>query len=273
MRQPSLSIREHKAWSQAVDNMTFKVGCIQMGALGTWEENVNHAVALTEKTDANLIVLPELFAHCRNFKAGESIPGRTTEIFAKLAREKDSYILMGSILEEGDHDQKHNTSVLIDRRGRILAKYRKIHLFSYNSKEKSSLVAGRDVVTIPTELGIIGFSICYDLRFPELYRALVKKGAEIIVCPAAWPLPRVDHWITLNRARAIEAQCYFIGCNQVGTPTSTTTLAGCSMVTDPWGEAVVTAGHVEEIIEAVTDVTLVRKTREEYPFLKDFVEL
>ena len=273
MRQPSLSTRERKAWSQAVDNMKHKVACIQMGALGTWEENVNHAVALTEKTDADLIVLPELFAHCRNFKAGEPIPGRTTEIFGRLAREKGSYILMGSILEEGDHDQKFNTSVLIDRRGRILAKYRKIHLFSYNSKEKSSLVAGEDVVTIPTELGIIGFSICYDLRFPELYRALVKKGAEIIVCPAAWPRPRVDHWITLNRARAIEAQCYFIGCNQVGAPTPTTTLAGCSMITDPWGEVVAAAGHAEEIIEAVTDLTLVRKTREEYAFLKDFVEL
>ncbi|MGZ4864057.1 MAG: nitrilase-related carbon-nitrogen hydrolase [Halobacteriota archaeon] len=253
--------------------MTHTVACIQMGALGTWGENVNHAVALTEKTDADLIVLPELFAHCRNFKAGERIPGRTTEIFGRLAREKGCYILMGSILEEGDNNQKFNTSVLINRRGRIVAKYRKIHLFSCNSKEKSSLVAGEDVVTIPTELGTIGFSICYDLRFPELYRALIKKGAEIIVCPAAWPYPRVDHWITLNKARAIEAQCYFIGCNQVGTPTPTTTLAGCSMITDPWGEVIAAAGHTEEIVGAVTDLTLVRKTRDEYTFLKDFVEL
>ena len=268
-----MSTCERKVGSQAIGHMTYRVACIQMGALGTWAQNVNHAVALTEKTDADLIVLPELFAHCRNFKAGESIPGRTTEIFARLAREKGSYILMGSIIEETDHDQKYNTSVLIDRRGRILAQYRKIHLFSYNSKEKISLVAGKDVVTKPTELGIIGFSICYDLRFPELYRALVKKGAEIIVCPAAWPLPRVDHWITLNRARAIEAQCYFIGCNQVGTPTPTTTLAGCSMITDPWGEVVATAAHTEAIIEAYTDVTLVRKTREEYTFFNDFVEL
>jgi predicted amidohydrolase len=253
--------------------MTHRVACIQMGALSTWEENVNHAVALTEKTDADLIVLPELFAHCRNFKVGEPIPGRTTEIFARLAREKGSYILMGSILEEDDHDQKYNTSVLIDRRGRILARYRKIHLFSFHSKEKRSLVAGKDVVTTPTELGIIGFSICYDLRFPELYRALVRKGAEIIVCPAAWPYPRIDHWITLNRARAIEAQCYFVGCNQVGTPTPTTTLAGCSMITDPWGEVITSAGHAEAIVEAITDVTIVRRTREEYAFLNDFVEM
>ncbi|MDD1726049.1 MAG: carbon-nitrogen family hydrolase, partial [Euryarchaeota archaeon] len=128
-------------------------------------------------------------------------------------------------------------------------------------------------VTTPTELGVLGFSICYDLRFPELYRALVKKGAEIIVCPAAWPYPRLDHWITLNRARAIEAQCYFVGCNQVGAPTPTITLAGFSMITDPWGEVVAMAGRAETIIEAVTDVTLVRKTREEFTFLNDFVKI
>ena len=244
-----------------------------MGAIGTWEENVDHAVALCEETNAELIVLPELFAHCRNFKVGEPIPGRTTEIFAQLAREKGSYILMGSILEVDDRDQKYNTSGLIDRRGQILARYRKIHLFSYHSKEKRSLVAGKEVVTAPTELGIIGFSICYDLRFPELYRALVKKGAEIIVCPAAWPYPRLDHWITLNRARAIEAQCYVVGCNQVGAPTPTTTLAGCSMITDPWGEVIAAAGRAEAIIEADIDATLVRTTREEYSILDDFVEL
>jgi predicted amidohydrolase len=244
-----------------------------MGALGTWQENVDHALELSDETDADLIVLPELFAHCRNFKVGEPIPGQTTEIFARLAREKGSNILMGSILEVDDHEQKYNTSVLIDRRGRILARYRKIHLFSYHSKEKRSLVAGKDVVTTPIELGIIGFSICYDLRFPELYRALVKEGAEIIVCPAAWPYPRRDHWITLNRARAIEAQCYFVGCNQVGAPTPTTTLAGCSMITDPLGQVMATAGHAEAIIESVIDTTLVRKTREEYSFLNDVVEL
>src|SRR5665647_779309 len=159
--------------------MTHRVACIQMGALGTWEENVNHAVALSEKTDADLIVLPELFAHCRNFKVGEPIPGRTTDIFAQLAREKGSHILMGSILEVDDHDQKFNTSVLIDRRGRILARYRKIHLFSYHSEEKRSLVAGKDVVTTPTELGVIGFRsvmICAFLSFIELW---LRKGRRL----------------------------------------------------------------------------------------------
>jgi predicted amidohydrolase len=244
-----------------------------MGALGTRSENIDHAVELIDEADADLIVLPELFTHCRDFKAGESIPGPTTEVFARLAREKGSYIVMGSMLEVDEHRRMFNTSVLIDRRGTICARYRKIHLFSYRSGEKRSLIAGTEVVVTPTELGVIGLSICYDLRFPELYRAMVKQGAEIIVCPAAWPSPRLEHWIALNRARAIENQCYFIGCNQVGTPVPTTTFVGGSMITDPWGETLVAADDAEGIITAVIDVAVVNQVRKEYAFLNDMVLL
>jgi len=244
-----------------------------MGALGTRSENIDHAVELIDEADADLIVLPELFTHCRDFKAGESIPGPTTEVFARLAREKGSYIVMGSMLEVDEHRRMFNTSVLIDRRGTICARYRKIHLFSYRSGEKRSLIAGTEVVVTPTELGVIGLSVCYDLRFPELYRAMVKQGAEIIVCPAAWPSPRLEHWIALNRARAIENQCYFIGCNQVGTPVPTTTFVGGSMITDPWGETLVAADDAEGIITAVIDVAVVNQVRKEYAFLNDMVLL
>ena len=253
--------------------MGYKAACIQMGALGTRLENVDRAVALIDETDADLVVLPELFAHCKDFKAGEHIPGPTTEVFKRLAREKGSFILMGSMLEVDENGRTFNTSVFIDRRGTICARYRKIHLFSYRSKEKRSLNAGTDVVVTPTELGVIGFSICYDIRFPELYRALVKKGAEIIVCPAAWPSPRLEHWIVLNRARAIENQCYFIGCNQVGTPVPSTTFGGGSMITDPWGETLAAAGNSEAVITAVIDVGVVNKIRKEYTFLNDTVSL
>ena len=253
--------------------MRCQAACIQMGALGTRSENIDHAVELIDEADADFIVLPELFTHCRDFKAGESIPGPTTEVFARLAREKGSYIVMGSMLEVDEHRRMFNTSVLIDRRGTICARYRKIHLFSYRSGEKRSLIAGTEVVVTPTELGVIGLSICYDLRFPELYRAMVKQGAEIIVCPAAWPSPRLEHWIALNRARAIENQCYFIGCNQVGTPVPTTTFVGGSMITDPWGETLVAAGNAEGIITAVIDVAVVNQVRKEYAFLNDMVLL
>ena len=253
--------------------MRCQAACIQMGALGTRSENIDHAVELIDEADADLIVLPELFTHCRDFKAGESIPGPTTEVFARLAREKGSYIVMGSMLEVDEHRRMFNTSVLIDRRGTICARYRKIHLFSHGSEEKRSLIAGTEVVVAPPELGVIGLSICYDLRFPELHRAMVKQGAEIIVCPAAWPSPRLEHWIALNRARAIENQCYFIGCNQVGTPVPTTTFVGRSMITDPWGETLVAAGNAEGIITAVIAVAVVNQVRKEYTFLNDIVLL
>jgi len=256
-----------------VDHMGYKAACIQMGALGTRSENVDHAVELIDEMDADIIVLPELFTDCRDFKAGEPIPGPTTEVFARLARERGSYIVMGSMLEVDDHRRMFNTSVLIDRGGTICARYRKIHLFSYRSKEKCSLIAGTEVVVTPTELGVVGLSICYDLRFPELYRAMVKQGAEIIICPAAWPSPRIEHWIALNRARAIENQCYFIGCNQVGTPVPTTTFVGGSMITDPWGETLAAAGNAEGIISAVIDVAVVNQVRKEYAFLNDMVLL
>jgi predicted amidohydrolase len=253
--------------------MECKATCIQMGALGTRSGNIDRAVALTRETDADLLVLPELFTHCRDFTSGEPIPGPTTEVFARLAREKGSYIVMGSILEADEHKRIFNTSVLIDRRGTICARYRKIHLFSYQSKEKRSLTAGAEVVVAPTELGVIGLSICYDLRFPELYRTLVQKGAEIIVCPAAWPFARLEHWIALNRARAIENQCYVIGCNQVGAPVPTMTFAGGSMITDPWGEIVVAAGSAEAIVTGAIDAAVVNRIRGEYTFLNDIVLL
>ncbi len=253
--------------------MVYAVACVQVGALGTWKENVERAATLANEADADLIVLPELFAQCRDFSKAEPIPGRTTDVFTQIAREKGAYVVMGSMLERGSHDRIYNTSLLIDERGEIIARYRKIHLFSYRSKERRALAPGTDVVVADTPLGMIGLSICYDLRFPELYRALVKKGAEIIVCPAAWPYPRLEHWLILNRARAIEGQCYFISCNQVGAPVPQVTFFGRSMITDPWGNVIVTGGDDEAIIRAPIDLDVVRTIRAEYSFLSDIVDL
>lgn len=253
--------------------MAYTVACVQTGALGAREENVERAVALIQETNADLVVLPELFAQCRDFTKAEPIPGHTTDTFTRVAREQGIYLVMGSMLESDGDGHVYNTSLLIDARGEIIARYRKIHLFSYGSKERRSLTPGSDVVVADSPFGRIGMSICYDLRFPELYRALVKKGAEIIVCPAAWPYPRLEHWLILNRARAIEEQCYFVSCNQVGTPVPQFTFFGRSMITDPWGETLVTGSDREGSIQASLDVDVVHSIRAEYRFLDDIVDL
>ncbi|MGB8310731.1 MAG: nitrilase-related carbon-nitrogen hydrolase [Halobacteriota archaeon] len=259
--------------------MSIKLACIQMGATGTWADNVQRAVTMMRSTDAEFVVLPELFNYCKDFKTGEPIPGRTTEVFTALAREKGVYIVMGSILEVESQPSVtaspllYNTSILIDPSGSIVAKYRKIHLFAYHSKERYFLKPGQDIIVADTDIGTVGLSICYDIRFPELYRALIKRGAEIIVCPAAWPYPRLEHWVTFNKARAIEEQCYFISCNQVGAPLPTQTFLGHSMIVDPWGTVVASGGDGETVVEGKIDVEFVRKVRSEYTFLKDIVEL
>ncbi len=258
---------------RCVKHMTHTVACVQVGALGIWKENVERAVTRVDEVDADLIVLPELFAQCRDFTKAEPIPGRTTDEFTRVAQEKGAYLVMGSVLESDGDGRVYNTSLLIDPRGDIIARYRKIHLFSYRSKERGALTPGTDVVVAQTSLGTIGMSICYDLRFPELYRALMRKGAEIVVCPAAWPYPRLEHWITLNRARAIEEQCYLISCNQVGTPVPHFTFFGHSMVTDPWGEVIATAGDGEATVCSSIDTNVVHTIRAEYKFLDDIVEL
>ncbi|MGZ4951897.1 MAG: nitrilase-related carbon-nitrogen hydrolase [Halobacteriota archaeon] len=252
--------------------MTYTVACVQVGALGAWKENVERAVTLVEETNADLVVLPELFAQCRDFTKAEPIPGRTSDTFTRVAREQGIYLVMGSMLESDGDERIYNTSLLIDARGEIIARYRKIHLFSYGSKERRSLAPGSDVVVVDTPFGMIGMSICYDLRFPEVYRALVKKGAEIIVCPAAWPYPRLEHGLILNRPRAIEEQCYLVSCNQVGTPVPQLTFFGRSMITDPWGEVIVTGNEREGIINAPLDVDVVHSIRAEYRFLDDIVD-
>jgi predicted amidohydrolase len=259
--------------------MPTKLACIQMGATGTWAENMRRAVTMIETTDAEFVVLPELFNYCKDFTVGESIPGRTTEVFTALARDKGIYVVMGSILEVESTStattspRLYNTSVLIDPRGAIVAKYQKIHLFAYHSKERYFLKPGRETVVANTDIGVVGLSICYDIRFPELYRALVKQGAEIIVCPAAWPYPRLEHWVTLNKARAIEEQCYFISCNQVGAPLETQTFLGHSMIVDPWGTVVASGSDREVVVEGKIDVAFVRQIRNECAFLDDIVEL
>ncbi len=224
--------------------------------------------ALDRCKGAGLVLLPELwnvdYLGFERYRAGsEPLLGSTLTALAAKAKELGAYILAGSIIEE-DKGKLCNTSVLLGPQGERIAAYRKIHLFGYRSKEKDLLTPGDRVVVAQTGLGALGLSICYDLRFPELYRAQLDQGAIAFLIPAAWPLARIEHWQLLARARALENQCFLLGCNAAGPR-----YGGQSLVVSPKGEVLGEAGESEEILKVQLDFKEVERVRAELPFLED----
>lgn len=181
--------------------------------------------------------------------------------------------ICGSFLEATASGRPANTFYYFERSGEIAVKYRKIHLFTLFSEEKH-MEAGNAIRTGDTEIGHIGCSICYDLRFPELFRQCALEGAVIQVLPSAFPHPRLAHWRTLIQARAIENQIYFIATNQCGTEDhgeeiGETNYFGHSMVVDPWGEIIVEANELPGIYFADIDVGKVSEIRSHLTALED----
>jgi len=185
------------------------------------------------------------------------------------------YILCGSILEKSKElDKVFNTSVLIDPQGEIISRYRKIHLFNLEIKggplyrESTFVQPGREIVTIDTKRTNFGLSICYDLRFPELYRKLTFNGARVIFIPAAFTLHTgKDHWEPLIRARAIENQAYIVAPAQVGSHLPGKQCYGKSMIVDPWGIIMSKASDREMVIYAEIDFPYQDEIRGKLPSL------
>lgn len=224
--------------------------------------------------EVDLIVLPEIwnvgyFSFDAYEAESETLEGETLRRMAAKAREKNAYVMAGSIVEKTG-DGLYNTSALFDRQGRLIATYRKIHLFGYGSAETKVLCPGREVVVAKTDLGNIGLSTCYDLRFPELYRQMVDKGAEIFLVASAWPYPRLEHWKTLNVVRAFENESYLISSNCVGT-TRGKQFLGHSAIVDPWGTVIAGGGDFECVLKAEIDREMVERVRAEFPPLRDRV--
>jgi len=248
--------------------------------IGDKQANLDKVQKLIEENiwfKPDLIVLPEVFNsgvdHKFLHKLAETIPeGKTTEFFSKIAEKYETNIIGGSFIEkvDGETTEYYNTSVVFDRKGEIIGKYQKIHMFNYyGSNEGEYIASGDKAVVVETDIGKIGLSICYDLRFPELYRALSYAGAEIIACVAAWPYPRLDHWITLNKARAIENTAYMLSVNQSGRVNPKRQNLGASMLINPWGDVVASAGSDEGAMLGEIDFGYLRKIREEFPVLND----
>jgi predicted amidohydrolase len=226
-----------------------------------------------QQRDADLVVLPELwpaggFEYSHWQQRSEQLDGPTADLLAAAARDLCCWLHGGSILERTADGELHNTSLLFAPDGSLAATYRKIHLFGFDTGEPELLTAGTEVVTTQTDLGVIGLATCYDLRFPELFRALNDAGAELVLVPAAWPQRRIAHWSVLLRARAIENQTVLVGCNTVGQQ-GRVVLGGRSAVVDARGEVLAEAGSDPEVVVAEVDLSHVHGWREEFPVLRD----
>ena len=201
-------------------------------------------------------------------------PVRPHTAYKDLATQLGVHLLAGSFLEKSNEARAYNTSLLISSQGDLLAQYRKIHLFDVDIpgqvsvRESDSMKPGEEVVVASTPLGTVGLSVCYDLRFPELYRGLSRKGAEIISVPSAFTFPTgAAHWEALLRARAIENQVYIIAPNQIGKNVYGFADYGNSMIIDPWGKIIARAPDRECFITAEIDLDYLEKVRKELPCL------
>lgn len=225
---------------------------------------------------SDLVVLPELWANGYfEFDAypeqAEELDGPTVTLGRQLAVELGCHLHLGSVLLRHPDAGMTNTALLIGPTGQIVHSYEKIHVFGYQSREAELLRPGASVSVAATPIGRLAATTCYDLRFPELWRALVDAGAELAVVPAAWPAARRSHWRLFTSCRAVEEQVYVIACNAVGPQRGGVLLGGHSRIVDPWGEVVFEAGDDEGVFTATIDQDLVSRTRAEFPVLGDRV--
>lgn len=252
-----------------------RIAAVQLEARNAPETNREQVVERIHDAagrGADLVVLPELwpvgyFAFDAYGDVAESVPGETTARLAAVAEERSIYLHGGSLLER-DGDDLYNTSVLFGPDGRLQATYRKIHLFGYDSEESVRLTAGETVCAVETELGTLGLTTCYDLRFPGLYRSLVDAGVDVLLVTSAWPRERLDHWHLFTRTRAVENQAILVAANLTGSLRGVD-LGGESVVVDPWGVERANAGGDARTIHADVALEEVRETRDSFPALAD----
>jgi deaminated glutathione amidase len=262
--------------------MKFLAAAVQMLAGDDKAANLAEAerwIRAAAAQGARVVALPEVFiwrgVKKQERENAEAIPGATSEHLSRLARDLGIYLLGGSILEEIPGTPKaYNTSLLFDPLGKLLASYRKIHLFDVDLADGTSLREsatrefGAGVVAVSTEICTMGLSVCYDLRFPELYRALVAKGARLIFVPSAFTAYTGQaHWETLLRARAIENQVYVIAPGQFGKSPNSFETHGHSMIVDPWGKVIAVLPDGPGIVLAEIDLDYLAKIRAELPAL------
>ncbi len=259
-----------------------RVAAVQLNSTADPAANLATADRLTRAAAADgagLIVLPEKWTAIGSDEelhaAAETLEGPAIEWARSLARELEVDLIAGSIVERVAGQEKlANTSVHVDPRGEIRAVYRKIHMFDVEVagriyRESDVEEPGQEIVVSESADGVeLGLSICYDVRFPELYRILAVRGARVIAVPAAFTLATTrDHWETLVRARAIENQAFVIAANQFGVHPGGYRSGGRSMIVDPWGIVLAQAPDGEGHITAELDLERQQEIRAQLPAL------
>ncbi len=241
----------------------------------TWEDKpANHAkvkalLAGAAMPRGSLVLLPEMFAtgFSMNVAAiAEGTPPATEIFLADTARELGVFIL-GGVVTTGPDGRGRNQAVAFSPEGKEIARYTKLQPFSLGG-ETQHYTAGNDIVTFEWNGLVVAPFVCYDLRFPEHFRAAVRRGAELFVVIANWPSRRIQHWVTLLQARAIENQAYVAGVNRCGQDPKLS-YNGRSLIADPHGEILADAGDGEKLISAEIEPATVKAWREEFPALKD----
>ncbi|MGD8779795.1 MAG: nitrilase-related carbon-nitrogen hydrolase [Ignavibacteria bacterium] len=248
-----------------------KIGLVQYSP--EWENKEKNIEKLnglieTQCSDEEILIFPEMTLTGFTMKSrekAEEIDGTGMQYFMKKAVDLKKHILAGII--EKDENKIYNTLFHFDTYGIITARYRKIHPFSY-ADEDQYYNTGKEPLVTKVGKFTFGLSICYDLRFPELYRFYGKEKVHAIINIANWPVPRIHHWKTLLKARAIENQCFMIGVNRVGEAPFNK-YNGCSAVYDPMGEKIVLNENEEKIITVEIDLDKSKNIQERFRFLND----
>ncbi|MCS6898170.1 MAG: carbon-nitrogen hydrolase family protein [Myxococcales bacterium] len=232
---------------------------------------------------ASVLLLPENFAFLggtdeQRRTVAEAVDGNGPILatLRRLAREHDLTVIGGGFPERTTNpDRPHNTAVVVGPDGEVKAVYRKIHLFDVEVgdgqtyRESAAVTPGETPVVVEIQGVPVGLSICYDIRFPELYRRLVDLGAEVLLVPAAFTLVTgKDHWHVLLRARAIESQCYVVAAAQWGTHPRGRTTFGKSLIVDPWGDVIAQASEGVGLVTATIDRERLRRVRVSLPSLR-----
>jgi deaminated glutathione amidase len=257
-----------------------RAAVVQLNSTGEKARNLEAAERLVRSAAADgaeLIALPEkwnLIAGGEELIAGaEALDGPSLGAARSWARELGVDLLAGSISERGPSEKAFNTSVLIGAEGEDLAIYRKIHMFDVEAggvtyRESAHEEPGEEIVTAALEGITLGLSVCYDLRFPELFRILAVRGAQVFTVPSAFTLATGrDHWEVLLRARAIENQAFVLAPNQVGAAPPHFSSNGRSAIVDPWGVVLAMAPDEECFVAAELDFTAQERVRETLPSL------